>query len=134
MGDYEHSATVHASADRLFNYLADPANLPDFFSAMRVAEPVGGERVHVEAEVEGTERSGEARLHADHENRQIRWDAPGPHAYHGELDVTGDEHSSTVTVTLHTERADGPGIRAGLEETLANIKRMVEGSSTEPAG
>ncbi|MFC7659677.1 hypothetical protein ACFQV8_29515 [Pseudonocardia benzenivorans] len=37
---------------------------------------------------------------------------------------------ATVTVRLHTERADGPGIRAGLEQTLAEIKTAVEGTST----
>jgi hypothetical protein len=36
-------------------------------------------------------------------------------------------------VRLHTERADGPGIRAGLEQTLASIKQQVEGSSTDLA-
>jgi hypothetical protein len=45
----------------------------------------------------------------------------------------GDEESR-VTVTLHTEHVDGPGIRAGLEQTLANLKTQLDGSSTEPAG
>jgi hypothetical protein len=36
-----------------------------------------------------------------------------------------------VVVRLHTERADGPGIRAGLEQTPASIKQAVEGSSTD---
>lgn len=48
----------------------------------------------------------------------MRWGSPGPNDYQGELTVTGNG-GSTLTVTLNTERADGPGIRAGLETTLA---------------
>ncbi|TQL91136.1 hypothetical protein [Pseudonocardia kunmingensis] len=47
--------------------------------------------------------------------------------------VAGIESGSEVTVRLHTERADGPGIRAGLEQTLATIKREIEGRTTDPA-
>jgi hypothetical protein len=55
--------------------------------------------------------------------------------YRGEMAVTdAGAGTSTVTVTLHTERADGPGIRAGLEQTLATIKRQVERRSSECAG
>ena len=56
-----------------------------------------------------------------------------PNGYHGELEVASADSGSRVAVRLHTERADGPGIRAGLEQTLASIKQQVEGSSTDPA-
>ncbi|ODU02708.1 MAG: hypothetical protein ABS81_16720 [Pseudonocardia sp. SCN 72-86] len=49
------------------------------------------------------------------------------------LEVGGSPGDATVTVKLHTERADGPGIRAGPEQTLAEIKIAVEGSSTSRA-
>lgn len=65
----------------------------------------------------------------------MHWGSEGPNNYHGDLQVTdAGTEGATVTVTLHTEHADGPGIRAGSERTLANIKRLFEGSSTEPAG
>ncbi|RTL62669.1 MAG: SRPBCC family protein [Pseudonocardiaceae bacterium] len=135
MGDYEHSTTVAADPDELFDYLSDVHNLPDYFAAMREAEPTGeashgGEEVHVVAEVEGKRREGEAWIDADKEKRTLSWGSEGPNGYGGALEVGGSPGDATVTVKLHTERADGPGIRAGLEQTLAEIKIAVEGSST----
>ena len=138
MGDYEHTTTVAAAPDALFRYLADVHHLPDYFAAMQQAEPTGehakeGEEVHVVADVEGTRREGEAWLSVDDGQRALRWGSEGPNGYHGELRVVPDGNGSQVAVRLHTERADGPGIRAGLEQTLASIKRQAEGSSTDPA-
>ena len=136
MGDYEHTATVSADPDALFRYLSDVHNLPDYFASMREAEPTGehvdeGEEVHVVADVEGNRREGEAWISVDDAARTLRWGSEGPNSYHGELEVSPAGGGSEVAVRLHTERADGPGIRAGLEETLASIKRQVEGSSTD---
>ncbi|WP_158546702.1 SRPBCC family protein [Halopolyspora algeriensis] len=131
MGDYEHSATVRTSPSALFDYLSEVRNLPEYFEGMVSAESVGAGAVHVVAEVEGERREGEAWMETDEGARTMRWGSEGPNRYRGELRVTGEgDDSATVTVTLHTERADGPGIRSGLEATLANIKRHVEGRST----
>ena len=138
MGDYEHTATVAADPDTLFDYLADVHNLPDYFASMRDAEPTGehvaeGDEVHVVADVDGTRREGDAWIDTDTEARTLRWGSEGPNSYRGELEVTPSGDGSQVAVRLHTERADGPGIRAGLEQTLATIKTTVEGSSTDRA-
>ena len=86
------------------------------------------------ANVEGERYEGTAWMHADADARSLRWGAEHTSGYHGELFVTGiGDVESRVTVTLHTERADGPGIRAGLEQTLADLKRILDGSGTEPA-
>jgi hypothetical protein len=47
-------------------------------------------------------------------------------------DVEGHRYEGEAW--MHTEHADGPGIRAGLEQTLANLKAQLDGSSTESAG
>ncbi|MHA6626571.1 SRPBCC family protein [Pseudonocardia sichuanensis] len=138
MGDYEHRATVTADPEELFRYLSDVHNLPDYFSSMQDAEPTGepshgGDEVHVVADVEGTRREGDAWIRTDPDRRTLTWGSEGPNSYHGELEVVGIESGSEVTVRLHTERADGPGIRAGLEQTLATIKREIEGRTTDPA-
>ncbi len=136
MGDYEHTTTVSADPEALFRYLADVHHLPDYFTAMRDAEPTGeqtreGEEVHVVADVEGVRRDGEAWLSTDDAARTLRWGSEGQNGYHGELQVGPADGGSQVTVRLTTERADGPGIRAGLEQTLATIKQQVEGASTD---
>ena len=133
MGDYEHTATIATDADTLFHYLSDVHNLPDYFTAMREAEPTGehthgGEEVHVVAEVEGKERAGDAWFVVEDDRRALRWGSEGPNSYQGELEVSPAGQGSEVAVRLHTERADGPGIREGLEQTLASIKQHFEGS------
>lgn len=134
MGDYEHTTTIRRDPQTVFDYVSDAGNLPEFFDSMRSAEPTGGEEVHVVADVEGERYEGEAWLHADPDAKSLRWGADGTGDYHGEMFVTGvGDEDSKVTVTLHTEKADGVGIRAGLESTLANLKRRLDGSSTEPA-
>lgn len=132
MGDYEQSTTVDAAPGVLFDYLSDVANLPHYFAAMRSAEPAGGDTVHTVADVDGTPREGDAWFTAEQESRTIRWGAPGPHDYSGELAVAGAGDGSTVTVRLHTEHVDGTEIDRGLQETLATIKRNVE-EGADPA-
>jgi uncharacterized membrane protein len=127
MGDYEQSTTVTTDPEALFAYLSDVSNLPDYFAAMKSAEPADGDAVHTVAEVDGTEREGEAWFTADDDARTIRWGSEGANHYSGELAVQGADGGSQVTVRLHTEHADGPEIDSGLRETLAQIKRNVEG-------
>ncbi len=127
MGDYEQSTTVTSDPEALFAYLSDVSNLPDYFAAMKSAEPVDGDAVHTVAEVDGTEREGEAWFTADDEARTIRWGSEGTNHYSGELSVEGADGGSQVTVRLHTDHVDSPEIDSGLRETLAHIKRNVEG-------
>ncbi|MGW0891581.1 SRPBCC family protein [Saccharopolyspora sp. NPDC002578] len=132
--DYQHSSIVRVNADVLFDYLAEVANLPEYFAAMQSAEYTGPNSVYVVAKVEGVRRAGEAWFDVDHQARAMSWRSEGESSYSGRLVVSeAGSDDAEVLVTLSTERADGPGIRAGLEQTLANIKRLVEGSSTETA-
>ncbi len=133
MGDYEQTTTVSADADALFRYLSDVNNLPDYFAAMKSAEPAEGDAVHTVAEVDGRELEGEAWFTADAEARSIRWGAQGPNHYSGELEVTGADAGSQVTVRLHTEHTDDEAINDGLVETLDQIKRNVEAGADPDA-
>ena len=140
MGSYESTTTVTAAPDELFAYLSDVHNLPEYFAAMKSAEPAGAaegsgggsvppgsDAVHTVAEVDGTRREGEAWFRRDEDARSISWGSEGPNDYHGELRVDADGGSSRVTVTLHTEHVEGERIQEGLETTLAQIKDTVEG-------
>lgn len=126
MTDYQRAQQVDAPAGVLFDYLADVHNLPDYFSAMTSAEPAGRGAVHTVAVVNGVRREGEAWFRVDRDNRHLAWGAQGPSNYHGHLDVTGDEVTSTVTVSLTTERVESDQVEQGLADTLANIKQLVE--------
>lgn len=135
MGDYEHSTDVQRPPDEVFDYVADVSHLPEYFSGLEKAWSNGGEEVGVVANVEGERYEGTAWLHADADARSMRWGAERASGYTGELFVTGiGDTASRVTVTLHTERAEGPGISAGLAQTLADLKRNLDGSATERTG
>lgn len=133
MGDFEHTTTVTTDPDALFDYLSDVHHLPDYFVAMRSAEPAGSGAVHTVAEVDGTRREGEAWFTTDAEARTMRWGSEGESHYSGELEVMGADGGAQVTVRLHTERGEGHGIDDGLRETLAQIKRNVEGGADQAA-
>ncbi len=133
MGDYEESTTVALPPSRLFDYLADVQNLPAYMPRLTSAEPTGGDRVEVTAHIDppgGPERDvqGEAWIKVIQQGKKLQWGAAGPHDYHGELDVDSGPNAdtSTLTVRLHTERAEGDEIRRGLDETLKGIKSAVE--------
>jgi hypothetical protein len=128
MGDYESSAQVIAGEQVLFEYLSDVSNLPKYFARMTRAEHVGEEEIATEAVVNGRTESGTAWLRVDYDRKHLDWGSEGPSNYSGQLDVTGDTRQSTVTVRVHTERVgDGdPQVQQGLEQTLAQIKQLVE--------
>ena len=52
----------------------------------------------------------------------------GPSSYSGKLEVTPGGDGAQLTVRLHTTRVnDGDSeVQKGLDETLANVKRLVE--------
>jgi uncharacterized membrane protein len=133
MGDYERSTTVDVPVDDLFEYLSKVDNLPEYMDRITEAHSLAGDEVSVEARVEpgdvGSERGertvrGEAWFRIDADNRMIEWGSEGPNNYSGQLEVSGQGSTSTVTVRLHTEHDDASGIESGIEDTLANIQRI----------
>lgn len=127
MGDHKHTTTVRRDPATVFAYLSDAQNLPRYVEAMQRAEPVGGEDVHVVAEVAGHRYEGDAWMHADPDAKNIRWGADESGSYHGELLVTGiGDEDSKVTITLHTDHDDGAGVDEGLRQTLETIKSELD--------
>jgi uncharacterized protein YndB with AHSA1/START domain len=152
MGDYEATTVVDVAPNVLFDYLSDVERLPEYLPQMteahRLDAPTAqsqgaearkpGEAVHERVEVAavvGDEREvrSEATLDIVEEGRKIRWSAPGPHEYHGELEVDFvADGTAQLTVRLHTDHAEGPSIEEGLERTLAGIKARVEQPDKQP--
>ena len=133
MPDYQRTARVKASADALFDYLADIRNLPKYFNRMTSAESAGKDEVKVTASVHGKEQEGKANFHVDKAARKLKWSSEGANDYHGELEVTAQGDNSQVAVKLHTKRTDKQQIEEGLQKTLDNIVRLVEQGSTKAA-
>ena len=129
MADFTSTTTVDAGTEKLFDFLSDVGNLPRYFARMTSAVPGDGEEVHTAAKMpDGKESEGDAWFRTDSNDHTIEWGSEGPSAYRGMLSVTGDDTSSTVEVRLHTTRVpDGDTeVTQGIDETLANIKRLVE--------
>lgn len=133
MGDYQKSITVDVPAARLFTYLADVRNLPQYMPRLTSATPTEGDKVEVTAHIDPDDApeqdvEGEAWVHVVEDGKSLEWGAAGPHDYHGRLHVgPGDTDGNAVlTVELHTERTEGAQIDHGLAETLTGIKRAAE--------
>lgn len=126
MADYHADEQVTVPADRLFAYLSDIANLPTYFDRMTSATPGDGESVQVTADLGDRQVEGEAWFKVDDDKRTLAWGSEGPNDYHGHLTVSGEGDNSAVAITLSTERVETDGVQRGLDETVANIKRLVE--------
>jgi uncharacterized membrane protein len=129
MADYEARTELGADADEVFHYLSDVANLPRYFTRMTSAEPGDGEEVHVTADLGDRTVEGEAWFRIDNDAHTLAWGSEGDNNYHGQLQVSEHGLASSVSVTLSTDRVAEPQIQDGLEQTLANIKKLLE-----PAG
>jgi uncharacterized membrane protein len=129
MADYERTVTVAAAADRTFEWLADPANMPRYVATMTAAVPTGVETVHVAAEVQGRHEEGDAHLSADRARRRLEWGGEGHGAYRGWLEVAETDGGSTVTVHIHAEHDSGDDaavINRAFDETMQRMKELVE--------
>jgi uncharacterized membrane protein len=130
MGTYEQSIAVAAPPSRLYAYLSDVDNLPEYMPRITQAHAVDdGEAVDVTAKIEpeGEEPQtvhGEAWLRVREEGRSLEWGSQGPNDYHGELEVTGAAGVAWVRVRVFTQRDDPVMIERNLAATLANIARL----------
>ena len=132
MGTYEQSIAVAVPPSRLYAYLSDVDNLPEYMPRVTQAHAVDdGEAVDVTAKIEpeGEEPQtvhGEAWLRVREEGRSLEWGSQGPNDYHGELEVDAADDGSTLTVRLHTERTEGDQVDAALREVVDQVKTLVE--------
>jgi uncharacterized membrane protein len=129
MGDFQASTTVDATGDELFAYLSTVGNLPRYFPQMTSATPGDGEEVHTAARLPGGQHvQGDAWFRVDRGAHRLEWGSEGPNSYHGSLEVSDTAGNTEVRVRLHTTRVpDGDDeVRQGLDDTLGNIKRLVE--------
>lgn len=131
MGDFQHSIDVRRPPEEVFAYLSDAEHLPEWVSGLQQAKRAGGEEVDVVAVGGGEQHEDRAWMHADADARSVRWGADRVADYHGELFVTGiGDEDSRVTVTLHTPGTDDPAVQQDLEQTLADLERRLDGSTT----
>ena len=141
MAEYEHSLTVQASPDAVFDFVSDIGNLPRYLPTTHQAEMQGAGRVRVRGEAGGHTYDSDGYFRVDTSEHRLEWGSDGENNYSGWLEVEdGKDGASDVTVHLSfaprpdlAQRMDEQTgdhdrtIQQGLEAALLSIQNQVEG-------
>lgn len=134
MAEYSATQTVDVDAKRLFAYLSEVDNLPDYFPRITSARRTEGDQIDVTASVpdgsgETREERGQAWLRVDTADTTLVWGSPGPNNYEGRLDLdpAGDD-SCTLTVSITSDRpdVDADRMQQGVDEAVRGVKEAAE--------
>lgn len=142
MPEFEHSMMVRASADQVFDFVADVHNMPQYLPTTKHAEPQGHDRVRVQGEVQPPgqpmrryDADGYVRRLAD--RNRLEWGADEGY-YSGWLEAR-DRGEGRTEVKVHLSlRGAPPGaeegqapppekVQEGLVAALESIQRQLEG-------
>ncbi|MGB3258057.1 MAG: SRPBCC family protein [Ornithinimicrobium sp.] len=129
-----HTSTVQIDlpAARLWAYLSDVENLPDYLPQMSSAHRTGGDTVNVTAQINPSDQparevEGEAWFTVKEEGRTLTWGSKGPNNYEGQLDIDAVSDSACeLTVRINSERAQSDDVEAGVQRTAEGIKQAAE--------
>ena len=137
MPEFEHSLTMRASADQVFDFIADVRNMPRYLPTTKSAQPQGDDRVRLPGEARGHRYDADGWVRRLADRNRLEWGADEGY-YSGWLEAREDGDGQT-RVTVHL-RIDGapPGagehyapperVREGLEAGLRSIQQQVEGT------
>jgi uncharacterized membrane protein len=141
--DFEQSIRVNAPADRIFEYLSDVRNVPQYLPTVTHAEPQSGERIRTQGHAGDREYDADGHFHIDRQRQRLEWGSDGETEYSGWLEVNGNGSQSEVKVHIHyappaeiqqhmEEQSPGhsfeSAINEGIGKTLESIKRICEGT------
>jgi uncharacterized membrane protein len=141
--DFEQSVVVSALADRIFEYLADVRNVPEYLPTVRNAQPQEGERIRTQGQAGEHSYDSDGHFHIDQSAHRLEWGSDGENEYGGWMQVQGNGDSQSQ-VTVHIHYAPGPemaqhmaeqspghsfesAMNEGITKTLESIKRICEG-------
>jgi hypothetical protein len=139
MSEYQNSIVIQAHPDKVFDFVADINNLPQYLPTVHNASLVSQERIRVQGLADGHKYDEEGYLRADRETRNLEWGSDGENDYSGWLKVDQGEEPSTARVTVHISFAMSPEqeqkfggnrdaiIKEGISKTLQSIKNLCEG-------
>jgi uncharacterized membrane protein len=140
MAEYEHSLTVQAPADAVFDFVSDISHLPEYLPTTHHAEPQGGERVRVRGEAGGRPYDSDGYFRVNKTEHRMEWGSDGENNYSGWLEV--EDRGEMSEVTVHLSFAPRPDlarrmdeqtgdrnqtIQEGLQTALMSIQNLVEG-------
>lgn len=141
--EFEQSIEVSAPADKIFEYLADVQNVPEYLPTVKRAEPQQGERIRTQGQVGEKNYDSDGHFRPNKEAKRIEWGSDGENDYGGWLQVKDNGGTnSQVTVHIHynpnpeklkhmsessPEHSFEAAMDEGIGKTLQSIKRICEG-------
>ena len=131
MPDYEHSLTIEASPETVFDFVSDIKNLPKYLPTTHQAEAQPGGRVRVQGEAAGHAYDSDGYFRIDAPNHRLEWGSDGENHYRGWLEIDGAASECEVTVHLMFQsKREGRDktISEGLISALESIRSQVEGN------
>jgi uncharacterized membrane protein len=145
--EFEQSIGVAASAEQIFNFLADVRNVPQYLPTVKNAQPQQGERIRTQGQVGEHSYDSDGHFRIDQESRRIEWGSDGENDYGGWMQVQ-DQGSNQAQVTVHIHYAPAPemaqkmaekspghsfeaAMNEGIGKTLESIKRICEGQGSK---
>ena len=151
MSEYIHSITVEAPAKKVFAYVSDVDNLPDYIPTVHNAEPETNEQVRLQGEAAGHQYDSGGSFRVDEDNMRVEWGSQENSNYKGLLTVkpnassrdntsSGAATNCEVTISISFEpqperveqfRQQGKDtdevVREGIQKALLSIKNQCEG-------
>ncbi len=121
--NYERSAHVAASPERLYDVLSKAENLPHFVPQLTAVRELGGDRIEVEARYGGHTHKGEAWLRGDEARHRVEWGVDGT-SYRGSFEVGPDGDGARLVLELTTEHEHD--FEADVSGTLDAVRRLLE--------
>ncbi len=141
--DFEQSTTVNAPADRIFEYLSDVRNVPQYLPTVTHAEPQSEGRIRTQGHAGDREYDSDGHFHVDQQRKRLEWGSDGENEYGGWMEVSGTGDQSEVKVHIHyappaemkqrmeeqsPQHSFESAMNEGIGKTLESIKRICEGT------
>lgn len=144
MSEYQHSINIQAGPDRIFRYVSNPQNLPQFLPTVEDAQPQPGARIRVRGIAAGKLYDSDGYFHVDEAKRRMEWGSDGENEYRGWLEVKEAADNASAQVTVHLSFEPRPElaeqfrqqsgdrdktINQGIKDALEAIKQNLQGTS-----
>jgi polyketide cyclase/dehydrase/lipid transport protein len=97
MKTYDRKITMEVDPDRIFDFVSDPRNLPQFLPEVKRAEKLEGDRIRLQGDSHGHSYDAEGFFRDDRHRRRIEWGAEGDHSYSGWMQIREGDASSLVS-------------------------------------
>jgi hypothetical protein len=142
MSEYQNSIVIAAHPNKVFDFVADISNLPQYLPTVHNATLVSDDHIRVQGEAAGHKYDDTGYFRADKEIRKLEWGSDGESNYSGWLKVDQGEDPSSTNITVHIshsinaeqqqqfEKKDinwDTMMNEGISKTLQSIKNICEG-------